>query len=39
VLHSGQPVIAEFVHPAEGASYPVFRPLVTSGSAQESRSR
>ncbi|MGN6792769.1 MAG: thiolase C-terminal domain-containing protein [Streptosporangiaceae bacterium] len=38
VLHSGQPVIADFVRPAEGASYPVFRPLVTSGSAQESRS-
>ena len=30
-LRAGQPVAAEFVHPPDGASYPVFRPLVSSG--------
>lgn len=30
-LRAGQPVTAEFVHPAEGASYPVFRPVGSSG--------
>jgi acetyl-CoA acetyltransferase/uncharacterized OB-fold protein len=28
-LHAGQPVSAEFVHPAEGAAYPVFRRLAS----------
>ena len=28
-LHAGQPVVAEFVRPAEGAAYPVFRPVIT----------
>jgi acetyl-CoA acetyltransferase/uncharacterized OB-fold protein len=30
-LRAGQPVSAEFVHPAEGAAYPVFRRLASSG--------
>jgi acetyl-CoA acetyltransferase/uncharacterized OB-fold protein len=30
-LRAGQPVAAEFVHPPDGASYPVFRPPVSSG--------
>jgi acetyl-CoA acetyltransferase/uncharacterized OB-fold protein len=30
-LRAGQPVAAEFVHPPDGASYPVFTPLVSSG--------
>jgi uncharacterized OB-fold protein len=30
-LRAGQPVAAEFVHPPDGASYPVFGPLVSSG--------
>ncbi len=30
-LRAGGPVVAEFVHPDEGASYPVFRPLVSPG--------
>ena len=28
-LHAGQPVAAEFVRPADGASYPVFCPVRT----------
>jgi uncharacterized OB-fold protein len=35
ILHAGQPVAVEFVHPDAGASYPVFRPVVSSGYAQE----
>jgi uncharacterized OB-fold protein len=34
-LHAGEPVGVEFVHPDAGASYPVFRPLLSSGHAQE----
>jgi len=30
-LRAGQPVAADFVHPPDGASYPVFRRLVSSG--------
>jgi uncharacterized OB-fold protein len=33
-LHAGEPVAVEFVHPEAGASYPVFRPLVSSECAQ-----
>jgi hypothetical protein len=29
-LRADQPVTAEFVRPADGASYPVFRPLASS---------
>jgi uncharacterized OB-fold protein len=39
MLHAGQPVVAQFVHPADGASYPEFRPLVRSARGQEKRSR
>ena len=39
MLHAGQPVVAQFVHPADGASYPEFRPLVRSACGQEKRSR
>ena len=28
-LHAGQPVAAEFIRPADGASYPVFCPVGT----------
>jgi len=34
-LHAGEPVGVEFVHPDAGASYPVFRRLVSSGYARE----
>jgi acetyl-CoA acetyltransferase/uncharacterized OB-fold protein len=34
-LHAGQPVAVEFVHPDAGASYPVFRPVVSSACALE----
>jgi acetyl-CoA acetyltransferase/uncharacterized OB-fold protein len=34
-LHAGEPVGVEFVHPDAGASYPVFRPLLSSGHAQD----
>jgi acetyl-CoA acetyltransferase/uncharacterized OB-fold protein len=34
-LHAGEAVAVEFVHPAAGASYPVFRPLISSGYAPE----
>ncbi len=30
-LGAGQPVVAEFVSPADGASYPVFRPGGSTG--------
>jgi uncharacterized OB-fold protein len=30
-LRAGQPVSARFVHPDDGASYPMFGPLVSPG--------
>ena len=30
-LRAGQPVSARFIHPDDGASYPVFGPLVSPG--------
>ena len=33
-LRAGEPVAVEFVHPDAGASYPVFRPVVSSECAQ-----
>jgi acetyl-CoA acetyltransferase/uncharacterized OB-fold protein len=30
-IRAGQPVVVEFIRPAEGASYPMFRPVGTHG--------